>query len=159
MEKYFFGILSVISRFLTKNSVKRIPTGIPVITTLGVFGIFINQEMVVISKQFRGFTGEIEITGIPSTPIEGNTVAMREAWIGCKPQGFLLSPNVFLAVKESCDEELRKKSKIKYIKFLEKEKASFFLFKNCFRFKRKKIAYSLNCSFGSPLSGIVFKVR
>ena len=136
MKRYFYGIVSYFFRIVTKKRVKKIPIGIPVFSC-DVLGISVEQRHLVVSRQFRGFRGSVKINDIPPTTIPQNN--MRKAWVGIRVRGFLISPNNFLATSESCFEELKKKGELEYINFLQKTKADFFLFINCFqKFKKEK---------------------
>jgi hypothetical protein len=160
MQRYFYGIIAVIFRFLTKYEVKRIPNGLPKITNLGCFGIKLEQQTILISKQFRGFKGEITINSLPPTTIPQNATSKRQVLIGCRLKGFLVSPNVFVVAKETFFEALRAKEALDYIAFLEKENADFFVFEKCFqKFKRKDFYFAKNIPLRSSCSNLVVSVK
>jgi len=109
IQTYFYGCFAVMMRRFTKRSTKRISSGkIPIITA-DWFGLTIEQEVFNISNQYRGVAGEILIIGRPLTNVVDNTIQMRELWIGCAIEGFLWSPQKFIAPNiQVCWRALRK---------------------------------------------------
>ena len=159
--QYFWGIVSILLRSLTKNKKKLIPSGrIPKIS-MNFLGITFQDYFWEVSGQFPGIKGIITITKLPPTTfnIESNL------WVGCKIKGLLLSPNKFVATSlEECFSALKKQNgdnaEVKrYITFLRQNirNDETLAFENCFAFKKE--TFPMHRSFGSSLSGLVINLR
>jgi hypothetical protein len=161
MQRILFGSIALFLRIITAREKKVISTGgLPNMISSGLFGS-INFPVYRLPNQFRGFFGEIVITKIPPTTIPGNTEERRNAWLGCKLRGYLLSSNTFLASNlEECLSALENKE---YGSFLRKalRNNETLLFEKCFSFRRIKKSPKVGQSqpFGSSLSGLVVKLN
>ncbi len=159
--QYFWGIISMIWRSLTKNKTRLIPTGrIPKVDT-AFLGFTFKDFYLKVSGQFSGVKGVITITKTPPTILSRES----DLWIGCQLKGFLLSPNKFVATSlEECFSALKKQNGDSenmrdYISFLKEHTSSneTLLFERCFVFKKEN--FTVYQPFGSSLSGLIINLR